>query len=50
LNPTVLYAEGEFQGTLFNFGQVSVAEDGELTVRIIDREGAERYSQTVSPE
>lgn len=50
LNPTVLYAEGEFQGTLFNFGQISVAEDGQLTFRIIDREGAERYSQTLTPE
>jgi alkaline phosphatase D len=50
LNPTVLYAEGEFQGTLFNFGQMSVAEDGALTFRIIDREGTERYSQTLTPQ
>jgi alkaline phosphatase D len=50
LNPTVLYAEGEFQGTLFNFGQVSVADDGALTFRIVDREGAERYSQTLTPQ
>lgn len=49
LNPTILYAEGEFMGTLFNFGQISVAEDGALTVRIIDREGVERYTQTLSP-
>lgn len=49
LNPTVLYAEGEFQGDLFNFGQISVAEDGALTFRVIDREGAERFSQTITP-
>lgn len=50
LNPTVLYAEGEFAGTLFNFGQVAVAEDGELTVRLLDRDGGELYSQTLSPQ
>jgi alkaline phosphatase D len=50
LNPTVLYAEGEFQGTLFNFGHVSIAEDGDLTFRVVDWEGNERYALTLSPE
>lgn len=49
-NPSVLYAEGEFRGTLFNFGQVEIAQDGELTFRIIDREGGERFSVTLPPE
>jgi alkaline phosphatase D len=49
-NPTVLYAEGEFMGTLFNFGQISVAEDGALTFRVIDWEGTERHSLTLQPE
>lgn len=50
LNPTVLYAEGEFQGDLFNFGQISVAEDGALTFNVIDRAGAEQFSQTITPK
>jgi alkaline phosphatase D len=49
-NPTVLYAEGEFQGDLFNFGQVSVAEDGTLTFKIIDKSGAEHFSVDVQPQ
>jgi alkaline phosphatase D len=49
-NPTVLYAEGEFQGTLFNFGQVSVADDGSLTFRVLDREGVEYYTLELQPE
>lgn len=48
-NPTVLYAEGEFAGTLFNFGHVSIDEDGQLTFRILDWEGTERYALTVAP-
>jgi phosphodiesterase/alkaline phosphatase D-like protein len=48
-NPTVLYAEGEFQGTLFNFGHITVADDGELTFRVVDREGEEHYAITVDP-
>ncbi len=49
-NPTVLYAEGEFGGTLFNFGHISVARNGSLTFRVVDWEGAERYSLTLEPE
>jgi alkaline phosphatase D len=49
-NPTVLYAEGEFQGTLFNFGQVSVADDGSLTFRVLDRDGVEHYALELQPE
>jgi len=48
LNPTVLYAEGEFQGTLFNFGQISVTATGDLTFRILDRDGKEHYTQTIT--
>jgi alkaline phosphatase D len=48
-NPTVLFAEGEFAGTSFNFGQVSVSDTGELTVRIVNRTGEEMYSLTRSP-
>ena len=47
--PEVLYAEGEFMGDLFNFGEVDIAADGELTVRILDQEGAERFSETRTP-
>lgn len=49
-NPTVLYAEGEFQGDLFNFGQISIAEDGALIFNIIDRDGAIRYTLGLQPE
>jgi alkaline phosphatase D len=49
-NPEVLYAEGEFMGGLYNFGQVSVAGNGDLTFRVIDAEGGERYSITIAPE
>lgn len=48
-NPTVLYAEGEFQGTMFNFGQVQVDETGNLTFRIIDQDGTEQFATTVEP-
>ncbi len=41
--PNVLYAEGEFMGDLFNFGAVEIDEAGQLTVRIIDQAGVERY-------
>ena len=50
LNPTVMYAEGEFAGTLFNFGHVVIDDDGNLTFRIVDGEGEERYSVTLEPE
>jgi alkaline phosphatase D len=49
-NPTVLYAEGEFQGTMFNFGQVQVDEAGNLTFRVVDRDGAERFATTLEPK
>jgi alkaline phosphatase D len=49
-NPTVIYAEGEFQGDLFNFGHVTVAEDGAMTFRVIDWTGGERYALTLMPE
>jgi alkaline phosphatase D len=48
-NPEVLYAEGEFQGTLFNFGHVSVDEAGSLTFRVVDREGEVHYTMTLDP-
>ncbi|HHY54172.1 MAG TPA: hypothetical protein GYA08_01935 [Chloroflexi bacterium] len=48
-NPTVLYAEGEFQGDLFNFGQIDVDNDGVLTFRIYDRTGAVRYQHSIAP-
>jgi alkaline phosphatase D len=49
-NPTVLYAEGEFMGELFNFGHVSVADDGALTFRVVDKTGTEHYTLTLTPE
>jgi alkaline phosphatase D len=48
-NPTVLYAEGEFQGDLFNFGQISVSDEGVLTFRIYDRAGTIRYELSLEP-
>jgi alkaline phosphatase D len=49
-NPNVLYQEGTFAGDLFNFGHVAVDEAGNLTFRVVDAQGAERYSVTVQPE
>ncbi|MCP4416507.1 MAG: hypothetical protein GY805_07790, partial [Chloroflexi bacterium] len=49
-NPTVIYAEGEFQGTLFNFGHIAVDNAGNLTFRIIDREGTEMVAMMLEPE
>lgn len=49
-NPTVLYAEGTFQGDLFNFGQIVIEEDGSLTYRVLDREGDELFSIGLTPE
>ena len=49
-NPTVLYAEGEFMGDHFNFGHVSVAEDGSLTFRVVRHDGEALYSLTLTPE
>jgi alkaline phosphatase D len=50
LNPTVLYAEGEFMGDLFNFGQVAIDEAGALTYRVVDWQGKERYALQLQPE
>lgn len=49
-NPTVLYAEGEFQGKLFNFGEVAVNAQGDLTYRVLDGEGKEHYTLTLKPK
>ena len=49
-NPTVLYAEGEFMGSLFNFGRVAVAENGALTFQVLDRDGVEHYGLTLTPQ
>lgn len=48
-NPTVLYAEGEFQGTLFNFGEIVIEDDGTLTYKTIDIEGQVRFEVTLEP-
>ncbi len=48
-NPNVLYAEGEFQGTLFNFGEITVAEDGTLTYKTLDIDGQVRFEVTLDP-
>ncbi len=50
LQPTVLYAEGEFRGTLFNFGHVAITENGVLTFRVLDGTGQQRYTLTVDPK
>ena len=49
-NPTVLYAEGEFAGDLFNFGHIAVAEDGSLQFRVVDWTGAERFTLDLMPQ
>lgn len=49
-NPTMLYAEGEFQGTFFNFGQISITAAGDLTFRVVDREGKEHFTTTLKPQ
>ncbi|MCB0033192.1 MAG: hypothetical protein KDE51_04205, partial [Anaerolineales bacterium] len=50
LNPTVLYAEGEFLGDLFNFGNITIDEAGLLTFRIYDREGEMHYELALEPQ
>ncbi len=47
--PNVLYAEGEFMGELFISGAVEIDAVGQLTVRIIDQAGAERYQVQRTP-
>jgi alkaline phosphatase D len=49
-NPTVLYAEGKFEGDLFNFGHISIASDGHLTFRVIDWKGKQRFDILLKPE
>ena len=49
-NPTVLYAEGEFQGDLFNFGQIFISENGELSFKVLDWRGEDRYALHLQPE
>ncbi|MBX3015903.1 MAG: alkaline phosphatase D family protein [Caldilineaceae bacterium] len=49
-NPTLLYAEGELLGDLFNFGQVSIDEAGALRYRVMDWQGQERYALTLEPK
>lgn len=49
-NPTILYAEGEFQGDLFNFGHITITDHGEMTFRVVDWHGKEHYSLTLQPE
>ncbi|MCP4358565.1 MAG: hypothetical protein GY796_11160 [Chloroflexi bacterium] len=49
LNPTVLYAEGEFLGGLFNFGKVSIDKDGNLMYQVIDGQGEIRYELSLMP-
>ncbi len=48
-NPTVLYAEGEFQGDFFNFGQITITNTGDMTFRVLDWHGKEHYSLTLQP-
>ena len=48
-NPHVLFAEGEFAGSTFNFGQIAVSGDGELTMRIVTQDGAELFSLSRLP-
>lgn len=49
-NPTVLYEEGAFAVTLFNFGVIEVDDVGDLTFRVFDREGVEHYALTIAPD
>ena len=49
-NPTVLYAEGEFMGDLFNFGQVTIDEAGALRYRVMDWQGQTRYTLQLQPQ
>lgn len=48
-NPEILYAEGEFQGSLFNFGEIEISEDGTLIYRTVDIDGVVRYELTLEP-
>eukprot|EP00163_Fabomonas_tropica_P026530 TRINITY_DN490_c0_g5_i1.p1 TRINITY_DN490_c0_g5~~TRINITY_DN490_c0_g5_i1.p1 ORF type:complete len:639 (-),score=175.58 TRINITY_DN490_c0_g5_i1:190-2106(-) len=49
LNPTILYAEGAFNGDLRNFAHLTIAEDGLLTFRLLDEKGGEHYSLALEP-
>jgi alkaline phosphatase D len=50
LNPTVLFAEGEFAGDTFNFGRIALDEAGELTLNFYNLAGEQLYELTLSPE
>jgi hypothetical protein len=45
-----LYAGNAADENLFNFGQITVDEEGNLTFRVWDAQGMERYSETFQPE
>jgi alkaline phosphatase D len=49
-NPNVLYAGNAADENLFNFGQITVDEEGNLTFRVWDAQGMEQYSETFQPE
>jgi alkaline phosphatase D len=49
-NPTVLYEEGEFAGTLWNFSAIEIDESGDLTLQVFDWEGTERFLLTLTPQ
>lgn len=49
-NPTVLFAQGSFGGKDFNFGQVSIADDGEFSFHIRDRHGSSIYNLELTPD
>lgn len=49
-NPMVMYSEGEFAGTLFNFGMIDIDADGNLTFTVLDREGTIRYAVSIPPQ
>lgn len=48
-NPTVLYAEGEFMGDLFNYGNIEIATNGDLLFRVVNKDGQEQYALELTP-
>lgn len=49
LNPTVLFARGEFAADLCNFGHVSIEDEGRLTFTIFDAQVDPLYSVELEP-
>ena len=49
-NPTVLFAQGAFGGKFWNFGQVSIGDDGDFSFHIRDSKGASIYNLELMPE